>query len=232
MTHNDRTSISYWAEEDRPREKLLLKGRGALSDSELIAILIGSGSREKSAVELSRDILAYYKNDINLLAKAGIKELTNFKGIGEAKAISIVAALEIGRRRKTEGNKISALINSPAKAYDYFKPFLMDLHHEEFWILLLDRALKPIKHFKIGQGGVAMVMADPKLVFKHAIEHLATSIILCHNHPSGKKIPSHADMQLTKKLQHGALLLDMIIYDHIIFTDNGFYSFSNEDKLN
>ncbi|WP_341226923.1 DNA repair protein RadC [uncultured Arcticibacterium sp.] len=231
MTHNERISISYWAEEDRPREKLLLKGRGALSDSELIAILIGSGSRDKSAVELSRDILAYYKNDINLLAKASIKELTSFKGIGEAKAISIVAALELGRRRKPESTEVVAKIDSPAKAYNYFKPFLMDLHHEEFWILLLDRSLKPIKHFKIGQGGVAMVMADPKLVFKHAIDHLATSIILCHNHPSGKKVPSHADIQLTKKLQNGAVLLDMLIYDHIIFTDNGFYSFSNEDKL-
>ncbi|MCL4135217.1 UNVERIFIED_CONTAM: hypothetical protein GTU68_003705 [Idotea baltica] len=231
MTHNDRVSISYWAEEDRPREKLLLKGRAALSDSELIAILIGSGSREKSAVELSRDILAYYSNDINLLAKASIKELMNFKGIGEAKAISIVAALELGRRRKPEGTKSTSPINSPAKAYEYFKPFLMDLQHEEFWILLLDNSLRPIKHFKVGQGGVAMVLADPKLVFKHALEHLASSIILCHNHPSGKKMASHADIQLTKKLQHGADLFDMHIYDHIIFTNNGFYSFSNEDQL-
>jgi DNA repair protein RadC len=229
FTHN--TSISHWAEEDRPREKLLLKGRGALSDSEIIAILMGSGSREKSAVELAREILSFYQNDLNKLAKASVIDLMNFKGIGEAKAISIIAALELGRRRKETTPEEVKIIKDSLDVYNYFKPYLMDLMHEEFWILVLNQRNAPIKHFKIGQGGVSAVLADPKIVFKHAIEHQASSIILIHNHPSGNKKPSDEDKKLTRKLKYAAQFLDLNISDHIIFTDNGHYSFSNEGEL-
>jgi DNA repair protein RadC len=231
MTYTHKTSISHWAEEDRPREKLLLKGRGALSDSEIIAILMGSGSREKSAVELAREILSFYQNDLNRLAKATVIDLINFKGIGEAKAISIIAALELGRRRKETTSELVKEIKDSLDAYNYFKPFLMDLTHEEFWILLLNQRNAPIKHFKIGQGGVSAVLADPKIVFKHAIEHQATSVLLVHNHPSGNKLPSNEDIRLTRKLKNAANFLDITISDHIIFTDNGHYSFSNAGEL-
>jgi DNA repair protein RadC len=231
MAYNTKPSISHWAEEDRPREKLLLKGRHTLSDSEIIAILIGSGSREKSAVELAREILSYYKNDLNRLAKASVNDLLNFKGIGEAKAISIISALELGRRRKETESEVPKTLLGSVMAYNYFKPFLMDLTHEEFWILLLNQGNKPIQHFKIGQGGVNAVLADPKLVFKHAVEHLAASIILIHNHPSGKKNPSYEDILLTKKMKEAAELLDINLSDHIIFTDNGYYSFSDAGEL-
>jgi DNA repair protein RadC len=231
MAYISKPSISQWPEEDRPREKLLLKGRSSLTDSEIIAILIGSGSREKSAVELAREILSFYKNDLNKLAKASVNDLMNFKGIGEAKAISIISALELGRRRKDVESEVPDSIINSVMAYNYFKPMLMDLAHEEFWILLLNQGSKPIKHIKIGQGGVNAVLADPKLVFKHAVENLAVAIILIHNHPSGKKTPSHQDELLTKKLAQASSLLDIKISDHIIFTDNGYYSFSDEGEL-
>ncbi|MCR9062907.1 MAG: DNA repair protein RadC [Cytophagales bacterium] len=231
MYSAQKKSITAWAEEDRPREKLLLKGRSSLSDSELIAILIGSGSREKSAVELSRDLLHHFNNDLNLLAKAGINELMKFKGIGEAKAISIVSALEIGRRRKANGVELKTSLNSSEKVYEYLKPFLMDLRHEEFWIILVDKSLKPIRHFQIGQGGVSAVIADPKMIFKPAIELLASGIIISHNHPSGKLAPSPEDINLTKKVKNAGLFLDIQILDHIIFADNGYYSFAEENML-
>ncbi|MFT7420621.1 MAG: DNA repair protein RadC [Arcticibacterium sp.] len=231
MPYETKPSIPHWAEEDRPREKLLMKGRTALTDSEIIAILIGSGSRGKSAVELARDILAFYQNDLNKLARASIKELMNFKGIGEAKAISICSALELGRRRKDKEEAKAIFIDGPLSVYQYFKPVLLDLPHEEFWVLLLGRSNKVLKAEKVGQGGVTAVLADPKIIFKTAIENLASSIILVHNHPSGKLVPSSADVSLTHKLVEAGKLLDITVADHVIFSNTDFYSFSNEDNM-
>lgn len=224
-------SIRSWAEEERPREKLLLKGRSALTDAEILAIIIGSGSTKKSAVDLAREILQAYNFDINFLARAGIKDLQKFKGIGEAKAISIVAALEFSRRRKTEDTEAPKTLSSSEAVYIYFKPLLSDLSHEEFWVLLLDKSNKPIKHVKIGQGGISSVLADPKLIFKPALEYLSSHIIIVHNHPSGAKRPSQADKAMTKKIKSGAELLEITLLDHIIFTDQGHYSFSDNGEL-
>ncbi|MGR3812371.1 RadC family protein [Jiulongibacter sp. NS-SX5] len=226
-----KNSITSWAEEDRPREKLLLQGRSSLTDSEIIAILIGSGSSKKSAVELSREILSFYDNDLNKLAKASVKDLMRFKGIGEAKAISIVAALELGRRRKNAEPLVRKQLLSPDDAYEFMKPFLLDLPHEEFWVILLDAAAKPIKTQKVSSGGVSMVVADPKLILKIALENLAYSIVLVHNHPSGQLRPSKSDLNLTDKIKNAAKFMDIILSDHIIFTDHGFYSFSTANLL-
>ena len=232
MLNHTKTAISSWAEEDRPREKLLLKGKGALSDSEILAILMGSGSREQSAVELARTILSHFDNSLDKLARASVEELMRFKGVGEAKAITIVSALELGRRRmKADRQEKSRPVNSAAKVYDYFKSVLSDLSHEEFWVLLMDNSLKPIRHVRIGQGGVGMVLADARLIFKAAIDALASTIVLVHNHPSGKLQPSDADISLTKKLIKAAATLDFTISDHLIFTDNGYFSFSENGYL-
>ncbi len=193
---------------------------------------MGSGSREQSAVELARSILAHFENDLSRLARASVDDLMKFKGVGEAKAITIVSALELGRRRLStqKENKVLTL-NSSSRIYEYFKPMLSDLNHEEFWILLLDNALRPLRHVKIGQGGVSMVLADTRIIFKAAIDALASVIILVHNHPSGKLKPSDMDISLTKNLRKASDLLDIRIADHLIFTDNGYYSFNDNDML-
>lgn len=223
--------ILSWAEEDRPREKLLLKGRAALSDAELIAILIGSGSSELSAVDLSKKILLYVNHDLHALAKLSVNDLTQFKGIGEAKAISIVSALELGRRRKTTEATKRNKIQSSKDAYEVISPELLDLPTEQFWIILLNRSNYVIKKRPISQGGVSGTVADPKVIFKHAVDDLASGIILVHNHPSGNLKPSHADRQLTKKMVEAGKLLEIPILDHIIFTDNGYFSFADEGEL-
>lgn len=224
-------SITSWAEEDRPREKLMLKGKLALSDAELIAILMGSGNREQSAVELARDILGSINNDLNQLAKVGVKDLMKFKGVGEAKAISIVAALELGRRRKegeaTERPRLGASI----LAYELLKPYMLDLLREEFWILLLDKNNRLLKTLQISTGGVASTLADPKLIFKPALDHLASGIILAHNHPSGNLEPSHDDLRLTKRLATAGRILEITVVDHIIFTDDSYFSFRDRELL-
>jgi DNA repair protein RadC len=221
-------NIPSWAEEDRPREKLMLKGKAALSDAELIAILIGSGTRELSAVDLSKMILQSVSNNINELAKLSLQDLQKFKGIGEAKAISIAAALELGRRRKESEVLKKHKISCSGDAYEVIRPYLMDLYHEQFWILLLNRANEVIRPLQISTGGVAGTVADPKMIFKAAIEQLASSIILVHNHPSGNLIPSQADKDLTKKLKESGKLLDIPVLDHLIFADSGYYSFADE----
>jgi DNA repair protein RadC len=221
-------NILSWAEEDRPREKLMLKGKATLSDAELIAILIGSGTRELSAVDLSKMILQSVSNNINELAKLSLQDLQKFKGIGEAKAISIAAALELGRRRKESEIIKKHKITCSADAYEAIRPHLMDLYHEQFWILLLNRANEVIRPIQISSGGVAGTVADPKMIFKAAIEQLASSIILVHNHPSGNLKPSQADKDLTKKLKESGKLLDIPVLDHLIFTDSGHYSFADE----
>ena len=224
-------SILSWAEEDRPREKLLLKGRTVLSDAELIAILIGSGTRSMSAVTLSKHILGSVENDLNALAKLSVKDLKKFNGIGEAKAISIVGALELGRRRKESNQLVKPQIRSSEDAYKVIAPELMDQPTEQFWVIMLNRSNKVIHKRAISLGGVSGTVADPKVIFKKALDDLASGIILAHNHPSGNKKPSQADIDLTKKLQNSGKLLEIPILDHIIFTDDGYFSFADEGLL-
>ena len=223
--------ILSWAEEDRPREKLLLKGKAALSDAELIAILIGSGTASLSAVDVAKFILKSVDHDLNALAKLSVKDLQKNKGIGEAKAISIVSALELGRRRKETEPAKKEKISCADDVYQMMRPHLLDLPHEEFWIILLNRANTVIKKHSISQGGVSGTVADPKLIFKIALENLASSVILVHNHPSGNLKPSEADMKLTRKLTESGKMLDLPVLDHIIFADIGFFSFADEGLL-
>lgn len=223
--------IQDWAEEDRPREKLLLKGRTSLTDAEILAILIGSGTISLSAVEVAKIILKDVDNDLNKLAKLSVKDLQKFRGIGEAKAISIVSALELGRRKKdTEAEKIEKIVVA-ADAYHLLLPHFVDLPHEEFWILLLNRANQVIKKERISSGGVTGTVVDPKIVFKTALEHLACGIVLAHNHPSGNLKASQEDLALTQKLKDAGNLLDIRLLDHLIITNGGFLSFSDEGIL-
>jgi DNA repair protein RadC len=223
--------ISHWAEEDRPREKLLMKGRAALSEAELIGILIGSGTVSLSAVDVAKIILKEVNNDLNNLAKLSVDDLKKFKGIGEAKAISIVSALELGRRRKESEPAKRQRISCSEDAYKIMKPHLLDLPHEEFWLILLNRANTIIKTTPVSSGGVSGTVADPKMIFKIALDNLASGIIMVHNHPSGNIKPSEADLSLTKKLKEGGILLEIPIIDHLIFTNNEYYSFADEGKL-
>lgn len=231
MKNLQRLNLKSWSNEDRPREKLMLKGKNSISDAELIAILIGSGTKNETAVELSKRILNCVSNNLNELGKQDLKWLTNFKGIGEAKAIAIIAALELGKRRKVASNLLKAKITSSQDAYACIEAELNDLPHEEFWILMLDRSnqLKSKKH--ISKGGVSGTLADAKLIFKPAVEQLASSIILCHNHPSGNLKASHADIQLTKKLMDAGKNLDICILDHIIVGNNAYISLADEGYM-
>ena len=224
----DKLSIKNWSEEDQPREKLMKLGRQALSDAELLAILIGSGSRSESAIELCKRILHQSDNNINQLAKLSVNDLMKFKGIGEAKAISIIAALEIGRRRKSEDVIVKTSIASSTHLYEYIKPVLEDLPHEEFWIVLLSRANKIIDKQLIGRGGISETTADIKLIFKKSIESLASGIILAHNHPSGNLKPSQSDINLTNKIIEASKLMDIKVLDHLIIGDGNYYSFADE----
>jgi len=229
--YQDKISIKAWAEEDRPREKLSTQGRRALTDAELIAILIGSGSRTESAVELSKRILHHYDNDLNRLAKASINELSAFRGIGEAKAISIIAALEIGRRRDDTETKVIETILSSKDAYNLMRRHLVDLNHEEFWIILLGRSSKVLGKELISKGGMSATIADPKIIFHAALQYQANSIMLVHNHPSGNLKPSHQDISLTKNLSAAGRILEIPVVDHLIITDNGYFSFGDESLL-
>jgi DNA repair protein RadC len=224
-------SIKQWAEDDRPREKLLLKGKSSLSDAELIAILISTGTRDESAVDLAKRILARAENNINELSKHTVKDLKKIKGIGEAKAISIIAALELGRRRKEEEITDKKQIITSKNAYDYFRPLLSEYKHEEFWVLLLNNSSKIISRKKISEGGVTGTVVDPRIIFKYAVEELATSIILCHNHPSGSTKPSDADIKITHKIREIGKLFDIAVLDHIIVGERDYYSFADEHNL-
>ncbi len=221
-------SIKQWAEDDKPREKLMGKGKAALSDAELVAILIGSGSRNESAVQLSKRILASVDNNLNAIGKLSLKQLMEFKGIGEAKAISIIAALELGRRRRAEETVELKKITSSKDVFELMQPIMGELPHEEFWILYLNNSNKVIYKAQLSKGGITGTVVDIRLVFKMALEQNATSIILTHNHPSGKLLASEADIQITKKLKLAAQQLDIAILDHIIITETGFYSFQDE----
>lgn len=224
-------SIKSWAEEDRPREKLLDKGRHVLTEAELIAILIGSGNREETAVELSKRILASVGNNLNDLGKLSVPELCKFKGIGDAKAISIVAALELGRRRKDTEKVKREKITASKDAFDIMKPLMIDLPHEEFWLLMLNRANLVIKKELISRGGVAGTVVDTKIIFKTAVENYASSIIICHNHPSGNLKPSEADIKITKNIKDAGKIMEIPLLDHLIITENGFYSFADEGMI-
>lgn len=224
-------SIKEWAVEDRPREKMLVNGVRALSEAELVAILIGSGNSDESAVELSRRILASVANNLNELGKKTIADLQKFKGIGEAKAITIMAALELGRRRKESDPTEKPKISTSADAANIFKPILSDLPHEEFWVLMLNRNNLVIDKIIISRGGITGTVIDVRIIMKMALECLACSIILCHNHPSGNLIPSEADKEITRKIKDAGKLLDISVLDHIIVGNNSFFSFADEGLI-
>lgn len=220
--------ITNWAEDDKPREKLMLKGKSVLSDAELIAILIGSGSRNESAVDLSKRILASVNHNLNALGKLSMAQLINFKGIGEAKAISIIAAMELGRRRRSEDTIELTKITSSKAVFELMQPIIGELSHEEFWVLFLNNSNKVLFKTQLSKGGMTGTMVDLRIVFKVAFEQNATAIILVHNHPSGKLQASDADIQITKKLKNAGQQLDIPVLDHIIITETGYYSFADE----
>lgn len=220
--------IKSWSEEDQPREKFAQKGKRSLSDAELIAILIGSGNRDESAVELSKRILKGVNNNLNELGKLSLENLMNYHGIGEAKAVSIAAALELGRRRMQANLVDKVVINSSQTAYEVIGDKLLDLSYEEFWIILLNTSNQVIACKNISKGGVSGTVADAKLIFKAALDKLASAIILCHNHPSGNVGPSQQDRMLTKKLIEGGKQLDIEVLDHLIIGNNQYYSFADQ----
>jgi DNA repair protein RadC len=224
-------NIKSWSPEDRPREKLLLKGTPALSDAELVAILIGSGTPKMSAVELSKKILLQGNNNLNELARLSVKDLMKIKGIGEAKAITIVAALELGRRRKEQDPEEKPKITSSKDAFDLLKGDLMDLPKEEFWVLLLNRANRVTKKKRVSEGGVSGTVADPKIIFKLALEELASGIIVAHNHPSGNLQASQSDIDLTRKLKEAGKFLEIQLLDHIIIANQKYLSFADEGMI-
>lgn len=228
QVYDGKISIKSWAEGDRPREKLSSQGRRSLSDAELLAILIGSGSQSESAVELSKRILYACDQDLNQLARLGVTELSRFKGIGEAKAVGIIAALELGRRRKSQSSPELLQVSTSIDVYEAISSQFKDLNHEEFWIILLNRANRITSKHLISKGGQAGTIADPKIIFNIALENHAASIILAHNHPSGNLKPSQADLDLTKKLKSAGQFLDLPVLDHLIITDQGFLSFADE----
>lgn len=224
-------SIKHWAKDDRPREKLLMKGPESLSDSELLAILIGNGTRSKSAIDLAKEVLNLGKNNLPELGKLTVKQLMKIKGIGEAKAITIVAALEIGRRRQALNFLDKEIIKSSTDVARYFQTLLSDHHHEVFAVLFLNRANK-VNHFEIvSEGGITGTVADPRIILKKALEQNAVSLILCHNHPSGNLKPSKADEELTQKIKEAAKFFDIKILDHVIVSEAGYYSFADEGLL-
>ncbi len=225
-----RKTIKDWAQDDRPREKLLLKGAEALSNSELIAILIGSGTKTKSAVDVAKALLDKVQDRLNDFGKLTVKELMQVDGIGEARAVTITAAMELGRRRQAV-NSLKRNVETSADIAHYFQAQLKDKLHEVFAVAFLNRSNK-INHMEIiSEGGITGTVADPRIILKKALEHNAVNIVLCHNHPSGSLKPSRADEALTKKIKEAALLLDMTVVDHIIVSEDGYYSFADDGNL-
>lgn len=223
--------IKSWAEEDRPREKLLLKGKQNLTDAELLAIVLGSGSRNETAVGLAQRMMGSVENNLEKLSRLTLKELMTFKGVGEAKAITLAAVMELGRRRQLTDVKEKPQLRSSKDAYNTIGPALIDLTHEEFWILLLNRANRIISKEQISKGGTAGTVVDAKIVFRIALEKQASSMILCHNHPSGNLRASQADLALTKKLVEAGKQLDIMVLDHLIVTQSGYLSFADEGMM-
>jgi DNA repair protein RadC len=232
VTDDKRLTIREWAEDDRPREKMLRKGAQSLSDAELLAILIGSGNRDESAVELSRRIMRECKDNINELAQLSIADLCKrFKGIGEAKAITIMAALEIGKRRKTSEILERKKITSSLDLFNLFEPQLVDLPHEEFWIGLLNGANKVIEIKRLTQGGSRQTVVDIPMLLKMALEKSAQALVVAHNHPSGQNRPSHEDEQITRRIKAGCEAIGITLLDHIIIARGAYYSFADEGKM-
>jgi len=223
--------IKGWSQDDRPREKLALKGQSALSLAELLAILIGSGTREKSAVALCREILSDHDDSLSKLASVTRDQLQTYKGVGPAKATTILAALELARRmRSASGGKMESITNS-SEVYRHMHQYLAHLKHEEFWIILLNRALKILATKQISRGGMSSTVADPKVIFTAALQESATAVVLVHNHPSGRAKPSEADKALTRKLSEAGKHMEITVSDHIIYTDDSYFSFSDEGML-
>lgn len=227
----NKSSIKNWNEDDRPREKLALKGRSSLSDAELLAIIMGSGNRDESAVELAKRILKSANNNWNELAKFTIQDLSKFKGVGEAKAISIITALEIGRRRNSQEALEREKITSSQDAAIIMQQQIGDLPNEEFWVMFLKQGNKIIKTEQISRGGITQTSVDVRVIFKRSLELMATAIILSHNHPSGNLTPSEADKSITRKIKEGATLLDIQVIDHIIVTQKEYYSFADKGLI-
>ncbi len=231
ITEKTSFTIKEWSPEDRPREKMLLKGKASLSDAELIAILLGSGSGALSAVDVAKNILQQAGNSLHTLGGLTVRDLLKIKGIGEARALTVVAAMELGRRRKEATPEEKPKISGSRDAWEHFKVDLLDLPHEEFWVLLLNRANRVIRKKQISQGGVAGTVADPKIIFKLAIEELASGIIVAHNHPSGNLAASQADIQLTQRLKEAGKLLEIQVLDHLILAGHKYFSFADEGLL-
>ena len=224
-------SIKNWAQDDQPREKLLYKGKASLSDAELVAILIGSGNREESAVALCKRILASADNNLSELGKLSVEQLMKFKGIGEAKAITITAAMELGRRRRGEEALRKNKITSSASVFELMQPIIGELQHEEFWIIYMNNSNKVIQKNQLSKGGITGTLVDVRLVLKNALQVGATGLILAHNHPSGTLKPSEADKQITQKLKMAAESLDIKVLDHLIITEKAYFSFADENIL-
>lgn len=224
-------TIKCWADDDRPREKLILKGRNSLSDAELVAIILGSGSTNKSAVELAQEILEHANNDLTSFSKYTLHDLKKFKGVGEAKAVGILAALELGRRRKDVDTPRRIKIRSSQQVYEHMSSLMQDLLHEEFYVLLLNRANEILQTRQISVGGMSGTVADGKVIFRQALESGAQALILVHNHPSGQLQPSDADRSLTKKMTEFGKYIDLPVLDHVIFTDNGYFSFADNGLI-
>jgi DNA repair protein RadC len=223
--------ITDWAVEDRPREKLIQKGTSSLSDAELLGILISSGTKDKSAVDLGRELLSIVNNNLNSLGKLTIADLKKLHGIGTARAVTITAALELGRRRKIAEVPDILQIKCSKDVADIFQPILSDIIHEEFWILFLNRSNKVINRMKLSQGGISGTVTDVRIVMKKAIEYLASGIIVCHNHPSGNLNPSESDTKITQKIKDAGNLMDIQLLDHLIISDKDYYSFADNGVL-
>jgi DNA repair protein RadC len=227
----EKLSIREWAPDDRPREKLMQHGAHVLSDAELIAILLGSGTRNESALDLAKRLLMGCGNDLHRLGRASLADLMRIKGIGQAKAISIVAALELGRRRRAAEPAERELVGTSVVAYELLRPHLADLPHEEFWLLLLDRGNRLIDRVRVSMGGIHGTVADPKVIFKEALDRRASCLVLGHNHPSGQLRPSTEDINLTRKLVDGGRLLEILVQDHLIVTSSGYFSFADNGMM-
>jgi DNA repair protein RadC len=232
MTDIVKLSVKDWLPEDRPREKLLTKGVNTLSNAELLAVILRSGTKAETVVELSQRILQSFHNDLNQLGRVSANDLMqNFKGIGEAKAIGIIAALELGKRRKADEIANRKKIITSLDIYNYFHPFLCDLQYEEFWALFLNTSNRIIGKYKVSQGGISQTVVDGKLIYKEALSNLASYVVLCHNHPSGNHNPSPQDNTITYRIKKGLELLDMHLIDHVVLTDGKYFSYADNGRL-